>query len=250
MKPGMLIILGLGKAQPGPASSLAYAWGGKAERPSLLFSRSSRLVGDLHAFAMTRDGQEYYLCANRFAIVRADKDGKSEKVFFTHKTYVRNLRLDNDDNVYFSESSGAGADGKIYRVQPAKDQTAATAALVCTVSLGDVGFWAGDFAFGRAANGGLDTDTIYLSSGNQIPSSIYRMQRKDGKWGTPERVFSARTTIQGLVVTGPREVYYVSGNQVFRLTDLKKLEVVLTLPDVSLRHVSLVPEAAGEKDRK
>jgi len=63
-----------------------------------------------------------------------------------------------------------------------------------------------------------------------------------------------------LVFTGPREGYFVRGsddagaaNQVFRLTDLKKVEPVLTLPDVSrLWHVAVVPEpeAAGEKKQK
>jgi len=242
----MLIVLGEGKPMGAPALSLAYAWDGKAERPPLFFSQRSVLVGDLHAFALARNRQEFYLCANRNSIVRSDENG--EENFFTHKTYVRDLALDDDDNVYFSEASGAGADGKIYRVRPAKGETGATAELVCTVFLRDVGYWAGNFAFGRAARGGLDENTLYLSSGNQVPAAIYRLTREGGEWGKPQPVFQAEMSIMGLVFTGPGEAYFVSGDQVFRLTDLKRVARVLTLPDVSrLRDVSLVPRAPAAK---
>jgi hypothetical protein len=248
-KPGTLIVLGQGIANADePPPSLGYAWDRKAENPPLLFSRRSLLVRDMHALAYTRDGVPYYLSGNQFVIVRADKDG--EEVFFTHSTYVRDLALDDRGNLYFSEASGAGRDGKVYRVVPDAGAAPATAVLVCTVRLQDVGFWAGDFAFGRTADGGLDTDTLYLSSGNQIPASLYRMTQKDGAWSKPERLFGAQTTISGLVLTGPREAYYVSGNRVFRLTDFRKLQAVLTLPDVSrLSDLTLMPAVSGGKTK-
>jgi hypothetical protein len=248
--PENLVIYGEGKPAPGGLPpSLGYAWDGKAEKPRLLYSKRSPLVGDLHSFARAGDGREFYLNANRFAIVVAGKEG--EQTFFTHTTYVRHICLDGADHVYFTEASGAGRDGKIYRVRPGKGGAAATAEEVCTVPLRDVGFWAGHFAFARDGNGKLDTDTLYLSSGNLLPASIYRMRRKGGKWEAPERVFAGKTSIMGLVFTDPRTAYFVSGNQVYRLTDLKKAEVVLTLPDVSrLRGIAMLPTTTPVKKDK
>jgi hypothetical protein len=250
-KPGMIVVLGDGKPVGGQPTSLAYAWDRKADKPPLFFSGQSLLVGDVHALAITRDGGHYYVCKNRFDIVRDDH--KSQEAVFKHATYVRHVALDDADNLYFSESSGAREDGKIYRLVPAAGGGAAKADLLCTVGLADVGSWSGDFAFGRTNDGKLDTDTLYLGSGNQVPSSIYRMIRKAGTWNKPERVFDANMPINGLVMTGPGEGYFVSGNQVYQLTDLRKLKSVLTLPDVTrLTCLTVVPapRGAGKKPAK
>jgi hypothetical protein len=164
----------------------------------------------LHAFAVARNGEQYYICANRFSIVRAGKKG--EENFLTHHTFVRDLALDDQDNLYFSEASGGGADGKIYRIHLRKGDHMPRAELFCSISLRDVGYWAGDFAFGRTDKGKLDLDTLYLSSGNSIPSSIFRIKRKGKEWYKPEPVFQADMSISGLVLTSPSEVYFVSGN--------------------------------------
>jgi hypothetical protein len=320
MKPGTLIIIGEEK-QPGGSQFLAYAWDGKAKRPSLLFRKRSKLCGDLHAFAVGRDGRQYYLNKDNYLIVQADKTGENEQVIFRHQTYVRDLALDNDDNLYFSEASGAGGDGRIYRLrlprkvlpsitkgdkdkagsgaqvkkpdpaskllpsiikgdkdkagsagqvkqpdpapkgeQRTQGQTAATAELFCTVRLQDMsllgpnsGFWAGNFAFARDAKGMLDTNTLYLSSGNISTAAIFRMTRKDGKWSKPKPVFVTNAPIMGLVFTNPREAYCVRTQgldgikQVFRLTDLRKAEAVLSLDVRRVWHLSVVPRAAEEK---
>jgi hypothetical protein len=58
------------------------------------------------------------------------------------------------------------------------------------------------------------------------------MIRKAGAWGKPEKVFEAESSIEGLVMIGPREAYFVSGNQVFRVTDFSEMKAVLTLTGV------------------
>jgi hypothetical protein len=64
-------------------------------------------------------------------------------------------------------------------------------------------------------------------------------------------VFKTDEAIEGLMFTAPREAYYVSGNRVYRLTDLKKAEAVLTLPNVSqLRHLSVLRQAPDDKGKK
>jgi hypothetical protein len=250
-KPESLLVLGCDKLFRHDSHSLGWAWDRKSKNPPLLFKRRSRVVGELHAYASSRKhpGRNYYLCANRFEVIQ--EDGNGEMVLFKHTTYVRDLGLDEEDNVHFSEATGAGGDGKIYRIKPGKGRGGATAELVCTVPIRDLGgFWAGNFAFGRTEKGALDTSTLYLSSGNMIPSSLYRMTRKNGSWGKPERLFGATTTIMGLVVTSPNELYYVSDKQVLRLTDFKTLKSVLTLPDAArLWRISLIPNPPGRKAR-
>ena len=142
-------------------------------------AESHAVVQELHAFAVGRDGRQYYLCSNEPSLVQADKDG--EKTIFTHTTYVRDLALDEDDNIYFSEGSGAGSDGKIYRLVPATDKAAARAELFCTVDPRKVsGYWDGTFAFGRNAKGKVDTNTLYLSSGNCTPGVHLPNNAKSG----------------------------------------------------------------------
>jgi hypothetical protein len=235
---GTIVVLAPPKQRGGP--SLAYAWDGKSEHPSLLFSRKSHLVQELHAFAVGRDGRQYYLCYNEPSLVQADKDG--ERKIFTHTTYVRDLALDEDDNIYFSEASGAGSPGKIYRLVPATDKVAARVEVHYTVNPEKVsGYWGGNFAFGRNAKGKLDTDTLYLCSG-AVPAYIFRITRNQGQWSAPTCVYSAGGNIVSLVFTSPAAAYYVADNKVFRLTDTGS-KVAFTVPGVSrLVHVSVVPE--------
>jgi hypothetical protein len=197
---------------------------------------------------------------------------------------LRDLTLDKDDNVYFSEATGASGDGHIYRLRSAAellkgiekedndrrtsrtpaapaneakgaaDEPALDAKVFYTVSLRDMQaaggnpFWTGNFAFGRDNRGVLDTNTLYISAGNLSPSALYRTKRKGGAWTRLEKVFDSNTPIMGLVFTSPREAYYLRTqgfagiNQLFRLTDLRKAETVLTLNASRAWHVAVVPE--------
>jgi parallel beta-helix repeat protein len=116
----------------------------------------------------------YYVNANEDNIYRTHQTGLGwapEEVVYTHDTYVRDLAFAFDKagnlGLYFSESRGAGGNGKIYKIEDS------TASLFYEVKLADVGgFWAGNFAFDDKGN-------LYLSSGNRIPASIYKVE--DGK---------------------------------------------------------------------
>jgi hypothetical protein len=246
-EPGSILIVGeSAQDQRGQRPSMVYLWNGR-KRDTLVLQapRQAQRVGVAKCMAINRDGQEYLLNGNRNTIVRVDKGG--ETTVFTHATYVRDVALDNADDIYFSEASGAGNGGKIYRLRADKGKPA-TAELVCTVPLANVRFWAGDFAFGRQAGGTVDPDTIYLSSGNLVGASVYRMTRQADGWTRPQQVFQAKTTIGGLLLASPREAYYVTGNRVFRLTDLQNPEVVLTLPAGShLTDLLLLPSGRKAK---
>jgi len=63
---------------------------------------------------------------------------------------------------FFSESYGAGKDGKIYKLVGGK------AELYLEVPLKKVGFWAGYFEL-------APNNTIYLTSGNVVPSRIFKI---------------------------------------------------------------------------
>ncbi len=134
---------------------------------SVYYSRSK---GRIYSAAFSKAGRLYYVDANETAIYRVFKIlwfSFAIKVY-THSTYVRDISFDRGETLYFSEASGAAANGKIYKFVDG------SATLFREITLSSVGgFWAGDFAF--------DTqNTLYISSGNRIPSSIFRYE--NGGW--------------------------------------------------------------------
>jgi hypothetical protein len=133
----------------------------------------TRPSGNLYSFMFHPAIPEklYYVNANEYKIYRTHQTGLGwtpEEVVYTHDTYVRDLAFAFDKagnlGLYFSESTGAGGNGKIYKIEDS------TASLFYEVKLADVGgFWAGDFAFD-------DKNNLYLSSGNRVPASIYKVE--------------------------------------------------------------------------
>lgn len=96
-------------------------------------------------------------------------------IVYTHSTFLRDLAVGHDGALYFSESSGAGADGKIWRFD-----AAGVPNLYYTVPLAKVGgFFAGNFAFSPDG-------TLYISNGNYGGAGLWRCPVGSG---TPTRVF-------------------------------------------------------------
>ena len=133
----------------------------------------TRPSGNLYSFTFHPRIPEklYYVNANEYKIYRTHQTGLGwapEEVVYTHDTYVGDLAFAFDKagnlGLYFSEATGAGGNGKIYKIGDS------TASLFYEVKLADVGgFWAGDFAFD-------DKNNLYLSSGNRVPASIYKVE--------------------------------------------------------------------------
>ena len=129
----------------------------------------------------------------------------SEEVIYTHNTYIRDIAFAFDENgeldLYFSESSGESENGKIYKIEDGK------ASLYYEVKLADVGgFWAGDFAFD-------DTNKLYLSSGNHVPASIYKV---DG--GEVKEIFKdQKEAISGLAYRDDALYYANWGTKIYQL---------------------------------
>lgn len=131
---------------------------------------------------------------------------------YTHGTYLRDVAVDPvRHDIFFSEASGAGRDGTIFRLRDRRAEP------YRVVRLADVeGFWAGDFAF--------DPDGfLWLSSGNRAPANLYKV---DG--GRTVRVFSSPRPIKGFAFIDRDTVVY---------TDWKQRLYRLSLRDLSVTEV-------------
>ncbi|HII07216.1 MAG TPA: WD40 repeat domain-containing protein [Methanotrichaceae archaeon] len=189
--------------------SVYYATSSSAP-DNIIYTRPS---GNLYSFTFHPGISEklYYANSNQRNIYMTAETGSgwsAETTIFTHTTYVRDIAFAFDQNgdigLYFSEATGAGSDGKIYRID-----TSGSAVPFYTVKLSDVeGFWRGDFAFDHDGN-------LYLSSGNHIPASIYKASS-----GTEfvTEIFQSHTgPIAGLVYRDGYLYYADWGQNIYRL---------------------------------
>jgi hypothetical protein len=192
---------------------------GASGSENVYFARPS---GNIYTFSFHPYVPEklYYVNANDNKIYLAYPSGTwttTDEVVYTHSTYIRDLEYysgsgPSDLQIYFSESSGAGGDGQIYLL------SGGIATPYYTVRLSDVdGFWAGDFIHDSDGN-------LYLSSGNRIPASIYRVSG-----GMVNKIHtSSSAPIAGMAYLNG-SIYYANwGNEIHRL-DLS------TLTDIVVR---------------
>jgi len=153
-----------------------------------------RQRGRLYYVAVDRQGTIYFSNGNDREIYRLE--GGRESRVYTHSTYTRDLAFDAEGHLYFSESTGAGGDGTIYRLHGAQ------AMPFYRVRLGDVdGFWAGSFAFDSEG-------TLWLSSGNRRPAALYKVVE-----GRPRRMVSSGGSIAGFAFSDSGDLLYADWRQ-------------------------------------
>jgi len=207
---------------------------------NVYFARPS---GNIYTFAFHPYVPEklYYVNANDNKIYLATRTTggtwtTTDQVAYTHSTYIRDLEYHPTASggleIYFSESSGADADGQIYLL------SGGAATPYYTVRLSDVdGFWAGDFIHDSDGN-------LYLSSGNQIPASIYRVSG-----GTVSRIYTSNNApITGMAYRDG-SIYYANwGNEIHRLELSTLVDTVVRsqpghtwISDVGLMSFSATP---------
>ena len=117
--------------------------------------------GSIYNCAFGNDGLLYFSNQNDKKLFCVFNEEPT--VIYEHTAYIRDIGVHPDGRVYFSETSGSSADGKIYRLIDGAVQ------LFYTVRLSEVnGYWNGNFAFDTSG-------TLYLSSGDTIGASLYKV---------------------------------------------------------------------------
>ena len=148
----------------------------------------------ISASAITFSPKEeaYFVDANRTDIYRTD--GDTEEKVYTHTTHINDIVFDRRNNLYFSEAMGAGADGKIYKL----DLTTKRATKQWSIPLSKMdGFWAGDFAFSP-------DNQLYISNGNRIPASLFVCEN-----GAFKKLFTdSENSINGFCFLNSTELIY------------------------------------------
>lgn len=208
-------------AQDGVIYQLVQRPGTERLMLSLKYTRPS---GRLHSLAFPGGGKAQCVNANRRDLFEVD--GISEDVYFTNTTYIRDVAYDSRLRFYFSEASGSGADGVIYRFDPATKRKTR----FVTVPLSEVdGAWAGDFAFDSE-------DRLFVSSGNQLPSSIY--EHVNGHY--VERYTHAEC-ITGLAFSDSGTAYFTNnGDTLYSLDNFRERRTVYRNPgDIRLSDVAI-----------
>jgi len=104
-------------------------------------------------------------------------------------------------HLYFSEACGACRNGKIYKIENNQ------AKLYYEVKIP----WAGDFGFDEEGN-------LYLSSGNRVPASIYKVVN-----GEPIKIYTANELIKGFIVRD-NAIYYANWRDKIYKLDLNSMQ--------------------------
>src|SRR5882724_1125247 len=154
-----------------------------------IFTFSGTLSGNraYHSAFDPQTGKLYVSNSNQFKLFAVDSTTGAASPVFTHTTYLRDVAFDPGGNLYFSEATGAGADGKIYKL----NLTSGTATVFYNVIRSSIGgFWAGDFTFAPDGH-------QYISTGNVVGGRVYRVDDPAAA-SSPLSVYS----ISGESVTG------------------------------------------------
>jgi hypothetical protein len=162
----------------------------------------------VYCLTYASDGTVYFVDANKNNIYTLSNS--EEILLYSHNTYVRCVRFDAQGRLYFSEATGAGGDGIIYRLD------GSNAIPFFTVQLSAVdGSWAGNFAFDAENN-------LWLSSGNHIPAHIYKVVN-----GEPIKMYTDQQgPINGFFFDSGDNIYY-AGERIYylKLPDFQRNDI-------------------------
>ncbi len=190
-----------------------------------------RKSGRLYSVAVAPNGIFYFSNANDNHIYKLK--GNTEIKVYTHTTYTRDVEFDSQGRLYFSESTGAGGDGIIYRLEGNR------ATPYYRVRLKDVGgFWAGNFAFDS-------TGSLWLSNGNKILASLYKVVNSK-----PRRMFNSGGSISGFAFTRGGELLYTDWRQTVHRLELPGFFASEALRNDKIKWASDVSFAIDGADAK
>jgi hypothetical protein len=190
-----------------------------------------RPTGRLYSLAVAPNGTLYFSDHNDNYVYRLD--GRREVRVFAHSTYTRDIKFDRQGRLYFSEATGAGADGLIYRLQGGR------AEVTFRVHLSEVdGFWAGNFGFDREG-------VLWLSSGNRVPASLFKVVG-----GHPRRMFTSGGSITGLAFTERGDLLYADWRQRVQRVELPGFLASEALHSPAIKwasDIAVPPSGTGRK---
>ncbi len=191
-------------------------------KPEPFFGRRAGTITSI-AFC---NGQLYFCSTNDKKIYQ--KIEEQERVVFEHRTFIRDVAVDPNGNLHFSEASGANGDGKIYKLSPRVDEirpkqrySISNEEKPIQVRLSTVDeFWAGDFTFDA-------WDNLYLSNGNLTPAFIYRLEKMKGsQYGSPRKIYKdTQGAIKGIAVDPSNSdfIYYADWKHTIHKLNLRYL---------------------------
>jgi WD40 repeat protein len=158
-----------------------------------------RPSGNLSSVAVSPTGEIFFCNANDRRVYKIENG--QEKSVYTHNTYVRSVAFDSHGVLYFSEATGGGGDGTIYRLN------GSTAVPFHSVRLSEIdGYWAGDFAFDRQG-------TLWLSSGNRRPANLYKLVN-----GSLTLVLASADPIDGISFAHDGSLLYTRQSFIYQVT--------------------------------
>ncbi len=152
----------------------------------------------------------YFVNANesKIYVKKLGPGAPAESVVHTHSTYVRDIEVDRDGSMYFSEATGAEGVGKIWRLHGDGSTNLYYEVLLARVD----GFWSGNFCF--------DADgVLYLSTGNRVGASVYRV---DVAANTVAKLYTDPTgSINGITFGQDGMLYYADWKERIYSLDLE-----------------------------
>lgn len=193
-------------------------------KPSVFFRRR---LGSISNIAICQE-HLFFCSLNDKRIYHKSTGRQQERIIFEHRAYIRDIAIDPNRNLYFSEAMEEKGEVKIYKLTPCIDDIdklgpeghfsilPVSRKRPIRVRLRTVGkLLGGDFEFDADGN-------IYLSSGKQPPGFIYKVPRqRDGQYGTAQDKYTdVKGAIKGIAIHPKNSnlIYYANwDNTVFRL---------------------------------
>lgn len=192
------------------------------EKPNVFFRRQSGSISSISMWG----GQLFFCSRKDNKIYR--RMGQRERVVFENRGYIRDIAVDSNGNLNFSEANCDKSDGRIFKLTPPIDElrpeqkfSISKKEKPINILLKTVdGFWDGCFTFDSQSN-------LYLSTGDRIPASIYKADKlRVSQYNTPKNIYkNTRGVIKGIAIepnikdpNNPDYIFYADwGRSIFRM---------------------------------
>ncbi|MHC4205547.1 MAG: hypothetical protein ACYSTT_12915 [Planctomycetota bacterium] len=192
------------------------------EKPNVFFRRPSGSISSISIW-----GGQLFFCSGKDGKIY-QRMGQRERVVFEHRGYIRDIAVDPNGNLNFSEANCDKGDGRVFQLIPPIDELGPEQKFSISkkekpinIALKTVdGFWDGSFTFDPQNN-------LYLSTGDHIPACIYKADKlRESQYNAPEKIYrNTRGVIKGIAIepnvkdpNNPDYIFYADwGRSIFRM---------------------------------